>query len=67
LESISEESADPQLRMRLEAHLQECKTCQVILDSTRKTIRFITESDSFTLPDNAVRAHRRSGHGPHPN
>jgi hypothetical protein len=49
-----EESADPQLRMRLEAHLHECKTCQVILDSTRKTIRFITESDSFTLPDNAV-------------
>ncbi|MGA8311941.1 MAG: sigma 54-interacting transcriptional regulator [Terriglobales bacterium] len=49
-----EESADPQLRMRLEAHLHECKTCQVILDSTRKTIRFVTESDSFTLPDNAV-------------
>ena len=49
-----EESADPQLRMRLEAHLHECKTCRVILDSTRKTIRFVTESDSFTLPDNAV-------------
>ncbi|MGH9538373.1 MAG: sigma 54-interacting transcriptional regulator [Terriglobales bacterium] len=49
-----EESGDPELRARLEAHLHECKTCQVILDSTRKTIRFVTESDSFTLPDNAV-------------
>jgi len=49
-----EETADPELRGRLEAHLHECKTCQVILDSTRKTIRFVTDSDSFTLPDNAV-------------
>jgi formate hydrogenlyase transcriptional activator len=49
-----DESADPQLRVRLEEHLHECKTCQVILDSTRKTIQFVTENDSFTLPGNAV-------------
>lgn len=49
-----EESADPQLRSRLEEHLHECKTCRVILDSTRKTIQFVTENDSFTLPGNAV-------------
>src|SRR6266436_4090848 len=49
-----EESADPQLRARLEEHVHECKTCQVILDSTRKTIQFVTENDSFTLPGNAV-------------
>src|SRR5204862_5229930 len=49
-----EESGDAQLRSRLEEHLHECKTCQVILDSTRKTIQFVTESDSFTLPGHAV-------------
>jgi formate hydrogenlyase transcriptional activator len=49
-----EESADPQLRARLEEHVHECKTCQVILDSTRKTIQFVTENDSFTLPGDAV-------------
>ena len=49
-----EESADPQLRVRLEAHLHECKTCQVIMDSTRHTIRFVTDSESFTLPDKSV-------------
>jgi formate hydrogenlyase transcriptional activator len=49
-----EESANPQLRLRLEEHVHECKTCQVILDSTRKTIQFVTENDSFTLPGNAV-------------
>jgi hypothetical protein len=40
-----EESGDAQLRARLEEHLHECKTCQVILDSTRKTIQFVTEND----------------------
>ena len=61
-----DESADPQLRTRLEAHLHECKTCQVILDSTRKTIQFVTENDSFTLPGQRRRAHRRPGDGSHP-
>jgi predicted anti-sigma-YlaC factor YlaD len=47
-------AADPGLRARLEAHLHECKTCQVIVDSTRKTIRIVTDSDSFTLPAEKV-------------
>ncbi|PYX21599.1 MAG: hypothetical protein DMG82_17695 [Acidobacteria bacterium] len=44
-----EDAADPQARARLEEHLHECKTCQVIMDTTRKTIRFVTDSESFTL------------------
>jgi predicted anti-sigma-YlaC factor YlaD len=42
--------ADPALRAHLEEHLHECKTCRVILDSTRKTIQIVTDSQSFTLP-----------------
>jgi len=38
------------LRASLEHHLSHCRTCQVILDSTRKTIRIITESGSFEVP-----------------
>jgi PAS domain S-box-containing protein len=49
-----EDAADPQLRTRLEEHLRECKTCQVIMDSTRKTIQFVTDGDSFTLPAAAM-------------
>ena len=49
-----EEAASPQLRASLEAHLRECKTCQVIVDSTRKTIRIVTDCDSFTLPVESV-------------
>jgi len=44
-----EHSASPEVRLRLEEHLRECKTCTVIVDSTRKTIRIVTDSDSFTL------------------
>ncbi len=42
--------AEPALRAHLEGHLHECKTCQVIVDSTRKTIQIVTESDSFSFP-----------------
>lgn len=47
-------NASPELRAKLEHHLRECKTCEVILDTARKTIRIVTDSDSFTLPDEAV-------------
>ncbi len=49
-----EEAASPEVRAHLEEHLRECKTCQVIVDSTRKTIRIVTDSDSFTLSADQV-------------
>jgi predicted anti-sigma-YlaC factor YlaD len=49
-----DEIAEPGLKARLEEHLHECKTCQVIVDSTRKTIEIITDSDSFSLPPETV-------------
>ena len=49
-----DEVASPEVRARLEEHLHECKTCREIVDSPRKTIRFVTESDSFILSANKV-------------
>jgi hypothetical protein len=49
-----EEAASPEVRAYLEEHLRECRTCQVIVDSTRKTICIVTDSDSFTLPADKV-------------
>ena len=49
-----EHAASPEVKAHLEEHLRECKTCQVIVDSTRKTIRIVTDSDSFTLPADDV-------------
>ena len=46
-----ENAAEPGLRARLEEHLHECTTCCVIVDSTRKTIQIVTDSDCFSFPD----------------
>jgi hypothetical protein len=49
-----EQASSPEVRSRLKGHLRDCKTCQVIVDSTRKTIQIVTDSDSFTLPADKV-------------
>lgn len=49
-----EDAASPEFRAMLEEHLHECKFCQVIVDSTRKTIRIVTDSASFTLAADKV-------------
>jgi putative zinc finger protein len=49
-----DDTAGSGLRAHLEEHLRECKTCRVIVDSTRKTIQIVTESGCFTLPADSV-------------
>lgn len=49
-----EDAVSAEMRAHLEEHLHECKTCQVIVDSTRKTIRIVTESGCFVLPEDKV-------------
>jgi len=49
-----EDAVSSELRAELEEHLRECKTCQVIVDSTRKTIRIVTDSGCFALPADKV-------------
>ena len=46
--------ANSDLRDHLEEHLRECKTCRVIVDSTRKTIKIVTDHDTFTLSTDNV-------------
>ena len=42
-----------EIRVHLERHLHECRTCYVLYDSTRKTLRIVTDSGSFDLPESA--------------
>ena len=49
LGGLLEEEVSPETRAHLEAHLAACTSCEVLFDSTLKTIRIITESDSFEL------------------
>lgn len=40
----------PEVRKELELHVLECRACHVLYDSTCKTIKIMTESSSFDLP-----------------
>ena len=50
LGSLLDEDVAVEIREQLEAHLAHCNTCQVLYDSTRKTLRIVTESGSFEYP-----------------
>ena len=39
-----------QVRKQLEEHLSHCQTCTVMVDSSRKTLRIVTDAGSFDLP-----------------
>ena len=45
-----ENQVSPEVRQELELHLSQCRACHVLYDSTRKTVRIVSESNSFELP-----------------
>jgi hypothetical protein len=51
---LEEDIAD-EVRHQLDSHLGHCRTCQVIYDSSRKTLRILTDSGSFDLPEAAAK------------
>jgi hypothetical protein len=46
-----ENEVSPEVRKELELHLSQCRACHVLYDSTRKTIKIVTESSSFELSE----------------
>ena len=49
-----EDRVSPEVRKELEEHLSKCRTCRVLYDSSRKTVKIVTESNSFELPENVT-------------
>jgi hypothetical protein len=47
-----ENRVSPEVREELEQHLSQCRPCHVLYDSTRKTVKIVTESTAFELPAN---------------
>ena len=45
-----ENQVSTQVRQELELHLSQCRACHVLYDSTRKTVKIVSESESFELP-----------------
>jgi dihydroneopterin aldolase len=46
-----ENHVSPEVRKELELHLSQCHACHVLYDSSRKTVKIVTESSSFELPE----------------
>jgi len=44
-----------EVRLQLEHHLSHCLTCTVLVDSSRKTLRIVTDTGSFDLPEATFR------------
>ena len=51
LGNLLDDEVASEIRDQLQAHLAHCNTCQVLYDSTRKTLRIVTESGSFEYPE----------------
>lgn len=47
-----ENQVSQEVRQELELHLSQCRACHVLYDSTRKTVKIVSESNSFELPQN---------------
>ena len=42
---------DPELLAEVQTHVRECHHCEVVLDTTRKTIEIYRDSELYELPD----------------
>ena len=50
LSNYIDDDIDPKLRAEIENHLRGCRRCSVLLDSTRKTLRFVGDDRVFEVP-----------------
>jgi Putative zinc-finger len=55
LGSYLEDDVAVEIRQQLESHLSHCRTCEVVFDSARKTVKIVTDSGSFDLPEAAAK------------
>ena len=39
-----------EVRKALEEHIARCRRCRVVLDTTRKTLRLVTDAEPFEVP-----------------
>jgi hypothetical protein len=46
-----ENQISPEVRQELELRVSQCRACDVLYDSSRKTVKLVTESSSFELPE----------------
>lgn len=50
LDDVIDESIAPQTRAEIEVHLRKCGHCEVVLDTTRKTIEIYRCQEIYEVP-----------------
>jgi anti-sigma factor RsiW len=50
ISNLLDDDTAPGVREEIERHLAECRTCRVLVDSTRKTLTIVTDAGTFELP-----------------
>lgn len=50
LSNLLDEDTEAGVREEIERHLAECQSCQVLVDSTRKTLTIVTDAGRLELP-----------------
>lgn len=45
-----DDEVDPELRARIERHLETCEICSAVLDSTRNVVILVADDRVFELP-----------------
>lgn len=50
---------ESELCRELREHLKECGRCQVVVDTTRRTIRFYSRQEPFDLPPGVLESLQR--------
>lgn len=51
LSNYLDNEVPPEVRRALEQHLSECRTCRLLYDTTRHTVRLVTDAGSFEVPE----------------
>ena len=51
LSNYLDDDVPPDVRRELERHLADCRTCEVLVDTTQKTLRIVTSAGSFDIPE----------------
>ena len=60
LSNLVDDDVAVDVREKLGEHLSHCRTCQVLYDSTRRTIRIVTDTGSFELPESVGKRIRQN-------
>ena len=60
LSAYLDEELTADIRQQVEAHMQHCNTCRAVYDSTKKTLRIVTDSGSFELSEDVSNRISRS-------